>query len=458
MSEKRKDIVRYSSSGDISYTQQPYWLKKRLRWFEELKFGLFIHWGIYSQWDCVESWPLVEEDSWARPDNLRCWTERRKDFVRFTRDYRALNQTFNPVNFSPELWAESAAGAGMKYVNFTTKHHDGFCMWNTKTTDYRVTHPSCPFHSSKKADIVREVFNAFRAKGFGISCYFSKSDWHSPYYWKPGVPARTRNPNYDIKKEPDRWKNFVRYTHSQIEELMSGYGSVDALWLDGGQVRPPEQDIRMAEIAAMARRYQPGLIMADRTVGGEFENFITPEQLIPEKPLSVPWESCLTMGNSWKYVPNDRYKPVSQLIRMLVEVVSKGGNLLLGAGPDAKGVFPAEVLSRLKDIGKWMSVNGEAIYSSSPIYPYREGETFFTQKGRYVYAIVFSDRGVPAEIVLKGLHPVEGVPVRMLGCKEALRYEGKGGYTKVSLPAGADRILPAGPVVLKFLCENKAGR
>lgn len=451
MAEKRKDIVQHSREDDVACAGQPAWLKKRLKWFQELKFGLFIHWGIYSQWDCVESWPLVEEDTWARPDNLKCWTDRGKDFAGFVKDYRALNKTFNPVDFNPEAWAETAAAAGMKYVTFTTKHHDGFCMWDTKTTDYRITHPSCPFHKNKKSDVVREVFNAFRAKEFGISCYFSKSDWHSPYYWKPGVPAKSRNPNYDTKKEPERWEGFVQCVHSQIEELMSGYGNVDVLWLDGGQVRPPEQDIRMAEIAAMARRHQPGLIMADRTVGGGFEDLITPEQLIPEKPLNVAWESCLTIGDSWKYVPCDRYKTVLQLIRMLVEVVSKGGNLLLGTGPDAKGVFTSEAVSRLQGMGSWMAVNGEAIYSSSPVAPYREDETFFTQKDGYSYAIVFSEGEIPAQVILKTLQPADNVPVVMLGWKEPLKSEKRDGYTYVFIPEKAKQILPSGPCTLKFI-------
>jgi alpha-L-fucosidase len=449
MTEERGDVMAHSRAGDLIVAAQPDWLRQRLEWFRDLRFGLFLHWGIYCQWDCCESWPLVEEDTWARPDHLRCWQERDRDFARFCRDYRALNRTFNPQAFDPARWARAAANAGMGYVTLTTKHHDGFCMWDTRTTDYRVTHPDCPFHCDPRADIVGEVFDAFRAQGLAISCYFSKSDWHTPYYWAPDRPARTRNPNYDTHAEADRWERFVRYTHAQVEELMSGYGPIDVLWLDGGQVRPPDQDLRMAEMAAMARRHQPGLILADRTVGGEYENLITPEQLIPDAPLDVPWESCLTMGESWKYVSHDRCKPTAQLLRMLVEVVSKGGNLLLGTGPTPEGALTDEALSRLEEIGAWMAVNGEAIHRSRPVAPYREGEVFYTRRGEQAYAIAFGEPR-PVQIDLRGLHPPDGAQVRLLGSGRPVPWERRDGVARVSLPFEARAGLPAGPVVVRF--------
>ena len=142
------------------------------------------------------------------------------------------------------------------------------------------------------------VFSTFRGEGFAIGCYFSKSDWHHPGYWDPDRPARDRNPNYDTAKEPERWAGFVRFVHGQIEELMSNYGHVDILWLDGGQVRPPKQDIQMDKVAEMARKHQPHLIIVDRTAGTKHENYRTPEQEVPDKPLPFVWESCLTMGQA----------------------------------------------------------------------------------------------------------------------------------------------------------------
>ena len=437
MTEIRGDVFEHSVQSDVRMEGYPQWLRERLEWFKGLKFGLFIHWGIYCQWDCCESWPLVPEDEWARVDSMKCWVERDKDIKRFQRDYWQLSRTFNPVNFNAHKWAEAAEYAGMKYVNFTTKHHDGFCMWDTKTTDYRVTGSDCAFRGDPRANITKEVFDAFRKRDFAISCYFSKSDWKSPYYWKPDAEALTRNPNYDTYVEPEVWEQFVQYTHQQIEELMSGYGHVDCLWLDGGQVRPPDQDIRMGEIAAMARRHQPGLIIVDRTVGGEYENVLTPERMIPDKPLGHPWESCLPIGNDWCHTEGDTYRPVGQLIHLLIETVAKGGNLLLGAGPKPDGTLPYEIVERLKAIGSWMKINSEAIYGSNAVHPFAEGDIRFTKNGKYVYAFVMigADGRLRCERVsIRSLVPAKGSDVYLLGYDKPLAWELIDGAAVIELP------------------------
>lgn len=154
-------------------------------------------------------------------------------------DYRALNQAFNPRRFDPCQWAELARQGGMKYVVFTTKHHDGFCLFDTKLTDYRMTHVSFAMHTHPNADVVQAVLDAFRVMGFGIGVYYSKSGWHHPGYWAPEWPHPDRNVNDDISEHPDKWASFVTFTHGVVEELMRRYGPVDILWLDGGQVRPP---------------------------------------------------------------------------------------------------------------------------------------------------------------------------------------------------------------------------
>ena len=165
---------------------------KKLEWFQDQKFGLILHWGTYAQWGIVESWSLCSEDE--------PWCRRTMDnYEDYCRAYEGLKKTFNPVKFNPEAWAEAAHDAGMRYVVFTTKHHDGFCMFDTKLTDYRVTDTACPFHSNPRANIASEVFKAFREKGFGIGAYFSKPDWHSPWYWNPYWAHADRNMNYSIE-------------------------------------------------------------------------------------------------------------------------------------------------------------------------------------------------------------------------------------------------------------------
>jgi alpha-L-fucosidase len=445
--------ARAADASEISPVEP--WLEKKLEHFQDLKFGFMMHFGAYSQWGCIESWPLVEEDKWARPDDLPAWVRRGRDFKRFQKDYFDLPKTFDPIHFDPRAWAQAAKGAGMKYLVFTTKHHDGFCMFDTRLTDYRITAPDVPFHSNVRSNIVREVFQAFRRENMLIGAYFSKADWHCPDYWDPNQPAHTRNPNYDTHSQPEKWRRFVEFTHGQIEELMKGYGRIDILWLDAGQVRPPDQDIQMDSLAAMARRLQPGLIIVDRTVGGRYENYRTPEQQVPDRPPSYVWESCLTMGDSWSFRPNDRYKSTHKLIGLLVDIVSKGGNLLLNVGPQPDGQLPDEALTRMSEIGAWFKINGEAIYGTRPIAPYKEGNVAFTRKRKDVYAIYLTeneDEGMPGQISFASLKPAAGSKVRLLGLNQPLRWqEDSSGHVVVEIPDAVRRAAPCRHAfVLKF--------
>jgi alpha-L-fucosidase len=361
---------------------------KRLEWWQDQKLGFMVQWSPASQLGVEASWPLCNAAWWCKHEVT--WTE---DMDEFDRQYRDCNKTFNPVKFRPDKWAAFAASCGFKYVLFSTKHHDGFCMWDTKTTDYRITAPACPFHTHKNADIVGNIFNAFRDKGLGIAAYFSKPDWHSQDYWSDDFPKpMTAGPNYKIKEHPEKWERFVQMTHEQLRELTSKYGKIDVLWLDGGWVDPrnADQDIRLGEIVDEIRNTtQPGMIVANRALGGPYENILTPEQTVPKEPVRVPWESCLILGEGWSFRYAENNKSAKELVHLLIEIVAKGGNLALNIGPQPDGDLPVRELAELHRMGRWLTVNGDGIYGT------RIAEGFLntgnaslrcTKKGNKVYA------------------------------------------------------------------------
>lgn len=427
-------------------------VRARLREWHDWKFGFMSHWGTYSQWGVVESWSICSEDvPWCRrPPGV--------SYVDYKRKYEALPKTFNPVRFDPARWASIAEAAGMRYVVFTTKHHDGFAMFDTRQSDYRITAPDVPFHTNPRANVTRAVFDAFRARGLGIGAYFSKPDWHHPDYWSPEWATPDRNVNYDTRRHPERWQRFVRFVHRQIGELTSQYGRLDILWLDGGWVNPwphPDavagsgvvpwpQDIDMPGLAALARRHQPGLIVVDRAVGGPYEDYRTPEQTVPDEPLPYPWETCMTLGNSWSYAPNDDYKSARTMIHILVDVVAKGGNLLLNVGADASGELPSIAVERLREIGAWMTLNGAGIYSTRPMAPYREGKLRFTKLADgTVNAIYLLDEGdaPPSRLRLSGVKVSPEAQLRILGAPERLSWQRVPNGIAVDIPPGVRHAL-----------------
>ena len=363
-------------------------IRERLEWFQDQKLALMMHFGIYSTLGICESWPLVDADAeWGR--NEIDWE---KDPEVFKEQYRNLNKCFNPARLRPEVWADVAARNGFRYFIFTTKHHDGFCLFDSKYTDYKTTSPDCPFHTHKYADVTKAVFDAFRARGIAIAAYFSKPDWHCPWYWTPGMDkpiAADRNPTYKPAEHPELWESFVEFTHNQMMELVRDYGPIDILWLDGGQVRPSNgQDIRLSEFVKKAREINPTLLTADRTVGGENENYITPEQSVPSAPIRVPWESCVTVGYAFSYRFKERYKTSRELVHLLIDVVCRGGNLALNIAPQPDGTLPADAVKSVDGMGDWLRENGEAIYGTRIADPNEDGITAFTKKGDVYYALV----------------------------------------------------------------------
>ena len=425
---------------------------RNLDHWQDLKFGLLMHWGPYSQWGVVESWSICAEDEgWCRRSL--------PDYIDYKRKYEGLKTTFNPVKFDPDRWAQAARAAGMKYVVFTTKHHDGFSMFDSKYTDYKITSPDCPFSSSPRANVTREIFDAFRKQSFLVGAYFSKPDWHNPDYWWPNFATPDRNVNYDPAAHPDRWARFVAFTHNQVMELMSGYGRVDILWLDGGWVRKREtdeitrdylaalgqapggfvksrvvnQDIRMDDLVARAREKQPGLIVVDRAVYGKNQNYLTPENRVPEKALPYPWESCIISGGGWSFTSDAKYMSGREAIRLLVDVVAKGGNLLLNIAPGPDGAWQQGAYDLLAEIGAWIGVNGEGIYGTRAMAPYAEGPIRMTRaKDGSAFFFCLGDEqeiGMPAEIRVASHRPAENAVVTLLGAKQAplqWKTDGKG--------------------------------
>jgi len=464
MLAEAEDLSRYVPETD------PLVLEKLECW-QDLKFGLLMHWGAYSQWGIVESWSLCPEDYG--------WCERRagsnpQDYFAYKREYEALKETFNPVEFDPVRWAEAAAGAGMRYVVFTTKHHDGFCMFDTRETDYKVTDPGCAFHSHPRANIAKAIFDAFRAEGMWTGAYFSKPDWHCENYWYPYYPPRDRNVNYDPELYPERWDKYIQFTHNQIMELLSDYGPMDILWLDGGWVEKadPErirkwyldrleevplgylkhhfinQDIRMDDLVVKARRKQPGLIVVDRAVYGKNQNYLTPENRVPEKELPYPWESCIIAGGGWSWVPNARYKSVHETVHLLVDIVAKGGNLLLNIAPGPDGTWHKEAYTLLSGVGAWMDVNSEAIYATRAIAPYKADNICLTQKvaDGSVYAIYLAGEGesvLPASVRVNGVFPTDNATVSLLGSEGDLIWQGDSDGFSARIPAAVRQAPPA---------------
>ncbi len=401
---------------------------RQLEWFQDQKFALMMHWGMYSQIGLVESWALSDQDAdWSR-DGVD-WNV---DGETFKQQYFDLNKTFNPIRFEPEKWAAAAADAGFRYCVFTTKHHDGFCMWDTKYSDYRITHPDCPFSTHKYADVCAHLFEAMRRKGLGIAAYFSKADWHIPCYWTKDDARGNftwRGPSYNPKENPEKWEEFVTFTQNQVKELTQNYGKIDVLWFDAGWVcKEANQDIRLGEMIDEIRKYQPWVLSADRTIGGPYENYVTPEQCVPDEPLGIPWESCITMGTSFSFKYEDVYKTPREIACLLMDIVVKGGNLALNVGPQPDGRLPEGALRSMKGIGEWMRTYGEGIYGTRVCAPYKKDGIGFTQKEKenLVYAFrMYTSADETAETEL--FIPLE----RDIVAVEQINVEGTVSFEKV---------------------------
>jgi alpha-L-fucosidase len=322
----------------------------RLAWWREARFGLFLHWGLYS----------ILAGEWGGRTDYAEWIRNSAHIP--LADYEKLAGRFNPTRFDADRWVAAARDAGMRYVTITTKHHDGFCLFDSARTDFCVR--STPF----TRDIMREMADACRRHGLRICWYHSIMDWHHPDY----LPRR----DWEAETRPvdgARYARYVEYLHAQVSELLTHYGDIGVMWFDGNWEETWTHEMGEA-LYQRCRALQPNVIVNNRVEGWSprpiatpLGDFGTPEQRVPETGLpGVDWESCITMNRNWGYNSHDHdFKSVADLVKLLVETASKGGNLLLNVGPKADGTFPDESVERLQGVGRWMAVNGSAIYGSS---------------------------------------------------------------------------------------------
>lgn len=433
--EAQSFVHQQSNTEDYVWPTDPQVLTKLKHW-QDQKFGVLMHWGLYSVPGVVESWSICSEDWIVR--------ERKPTYEEDKAWYWSQKDSLNPVNFDPSKWADVMKKAGMKYMIFTTKHHDGFCMFDTKYTDFSIAHG--PFGKDPRHNIAKEVFDAYRNKGFMIGCYFSKPDWHSKWFWNPYYATPNRRINYKKKKHPDWWQNYRKFTQNQLNELTTDYGNIDILWLDGGWITGDE--IGLDTILVDARKRNPGMISVDRTIRGKNENYQTPEQGIPAKQLDIPWESCITLSHAWGWTPNAKFKSPNKVIGILSEIVAKGGCLALGVGPKADGTLQPEVVNTLLRIGSWLNKNGQAIYSTVNAAHYNDGKVWFTadKNGKTLYAIYALEDG---EKTPKTITWTENKPkgkLVLLQNGKSVKYTVKGNQVTVTLPSG----LKNEPLAFKF--------
>lgn len=367
---------------------------KRVQWYQDARFGMFIHWGLYS---------IPARGEWIR------------SIEKITKeDYMQYFDEFDARDYDPRKWAKAAKDAGMKYVVLTAKHHDGFCLFDSKYTDFKAT------NTKAGRDLIKEYVEAVRAEGLKVGLYFTLIDWYHEDYPHFGDRLHPMRGNEKYPDEHRNWDRYVEYFHNQVEEICTNYGKLDILWFDFSYDDMRGEKWGATKLIDMVRRLQPQVIIDNRLeVSGEGRgslaeckpsafhgDFISPEQMIPPEGLldvegnPLVWEACVTMNNNWGFHGTDKdYKPAPMLIKKLVECVSKGGNLLLNVGPDAYGNIPSESMNILEEIGRWMDKNKESIHGAGTSDLPKPDYGRVTKKGNTYYFHLFENTIGPLPLI-----------------------------------------------------------
>ena len=358
--------------------------EERTLWFQEARFGMFIHWGLYAI-------PALGE-----------WIRSQKNIT--NEEYQKYFNEFNPKNYNPKEYAKLAKRAGMKYAVMTAKHHDGFCLFDSKYTTYKSTNTKC------KRDLIKEYVEAFREEGIKVGLYYSLLDWHHEDYPAYGDRHHPMRNNEEFKNKTHKIENYVKYFHNQVRELLTNYGKIDIMWFDFSYDDMTGERWQATKLMKMVRDLQPHIIVDNRlddkknikkaNLSPYTGDFDSPEQIIPPKGVvdkngnKVPWEACITLNNNWGYSAFDKdFKSTKQIVRALVECVSKNGNLILNVGPDANGEIPKESSDILEEVGNWMKYNGESIYKCKASMYAKPEWGRYTQNEKNLYCHIY-DRGI----------------------------------------------------------------
>jgi alpha-L-fucosidase len=392
----------------------------RMKWWHDARFGMFIHWGVYSV-------PAGKYNG-QEVKGIGEWIMNTAKIP--VKEYEKFAKEFNPVRFDASEWVRIAKDAGMKYIVITSKHHDGFAMWDSKVSSYDIVD-----YSPYGKDVLKMLSDECAKQGITLCFYHSIMDWHQP------------------NADSANWAKYrENYLKPQLKELLTGYGKPGVLWFDGEWVKEWTED-QGKDLYNFVRNLQPEIIINNRVGKGRqgmqgmnrdasfVGDFGTPEQEILSTSSDMAWESCMTMNDTWGFKTSDTaWKSTETLVRNLVDIVSKGGNFLLNVGPTSEGLIPAASVERLKEMGEWVKVNGEAIYAVKQLRNYKEGDGLrysLSGDGRTINTFIMNWPG--KQLNIKQIKPAEGSRIRMIGLDSELKwkYDDKEGLT-IELPDQAN--------------------